>query len=592
MNYKSGRKLCYLNSFYCDTKFGKSQNGKFYIARKDFIQMNIKDCDTGETILKYIQEPTIEFYVTKNRNNRYPKMSMPITDLNKVECKYKDRDKVASEHLGILKEYYDACRMGREIDNYGNSIDYKRKFVQEFLNNSPHLYQFDMNVEDFYKNKFMDKNGRDVYNRFGVINHGMMDIEVDQNFKEWNAMEYTAPINSISIVFKYTGEEYLLVLKNQKSKDMDDVIENFDKFVDEYITPHTHTNKIVFKGLFYETEKELLEGFWNLIHIKKPDFVGIWNMNFDIKYILNRMVKLDMDLENTCCHPDVPSEFRIVKYIEDGERRKIGNGTHPSRFWDWVHISGYTQFYDMMALYSLLRKRYLLPSYKLDDISESETGYGKLDYSKYGYDIKHLAHQNFKIFLSYSAIDTLRLLQIEENTDDLNKSMIFCDNTRYEKSQKISHVIKNKMYRIYKDRQPEEVIGNNVSYNIYANVDGAIIASPNNMMKKGIGILNSEGYIYEDVVDFDEASEYPRVILSFNISKNSLRGRFFKLVEKDEDDNIIKCYEGDYVYDFNKHLQTLDSSIFYIGQKYFGLPSVFEIINNIENNNKVCKSNR
>ena len=42
MNYKGGIKLCYLNSFYCDTKFGKSQNGKFYIARKDFIQMNIK----------------------------------------------------------------------------------------------------------------------------------------------------------------------------------------------------------------------------------------------------------------------------------------------------------------------------------------------------------------------------------------------------------------------------------------------------------------------------------------------------------------------------------------------------------------------
>lgn len=584
-------KLCFLNSFYCPVKHNKDSFGKYFVEREDFLMICIKNCDTGETILKFIEKPTIEFYVTKNPNeSKYQMMSMEEDKLYKVKCLYRDRDKTMAKELNLLNEFYDACKMGRQLDPVRNyEINFKNKFIQEMLYNSPRLYMADIDLEDYYKNVFMEKYGVDTYNKYGSFKHGFMDIEVDQYKDNWNADDLTGPINSISYYFKPDNKLYLFVLNNQpENDDLLDVFRNKEKFINEYIKPHAH-DEINYELLLYNTETELLIDFWKIIHITKPDFVGIWNMNFDIPYILNRMKILNIDIYEKCCHPDVPKKYRYIRYIEDSGRknRDFSNSNsenkHPSRLWDWVYISGYTQFYDMMALYSILRKRSILPSYKLEDIATNETGYGKLDYRQYGYTIRKLAHQNFKIFLSYSAIDTIRLMQIEKLTDDLNRAIIFSGNTKIQNSQKISVVIKNKLYKIYRDSEPRKIIGNNVSYNVKATIDGAIIASPNNIRRKGFGILNSSGYIYEDIVDFDEAAEYPRTILAFNISKNSLKGRFFKLIIKDEEDKILDIInETDYVFDFNKHLQTADSSIFYLGEKYFGLPKIEDIIKEIE----------
>lgn len=593
--------LFYLNSFYEKPKFQKDpRTQKFVKTRPDFLQINVKHCDTNETELVFIPNPQIDYYVVKDMDKnkyRYPQMSIERSEVDKVSCPYCDRDKCIAERLGLLNEYYDMCRKGygKEFvptDNIGGGyykeINYKKQFIQEQLMNSPFIYMGDMDIEDYYKNLFMEKHGRDIYHKHGCFKHSFLDIEVDQFYDEWTLDNNLAPVNSISYFFKPTKTLYLFVLNNQpNNKDIIDVEQNFDKFVKEFIRPHDHDESIKYVGKFYDSEKELLKGCFDVIHETKPDFCGIWNMNFDIPYIIRRMIVLEMDYINIMCHPDVPAEFRIVKYIEDSQRMsmsfnsKKGN-THPSRLWDWCHISGYTQFYDMMALYSLMRKGELFPSYKLDDIAESETGFGKLDYHVLGYNIQKLSHQNFKIFLSYSAIDTVRLFQIESFTDDFNRSIIFSDNTKLQTSQKISYVIKNKMYRIYKDLKPSKVIGNNVQYNIHEKISGAIIASPDNLRIKGKGILNGNGFTYDHVVDFDEASEYPRVILTFNISKNSIHSTMIRISLNDKPLGNPK--------DFNKLLQTRKSSIFEIGETYFGLPSVEDMIKKIEKSYDVMRS--
>ena len=577
-------KLYFLNSFYCRGRWGRDQNNKSVRLQEDFIQINEKDCETNETKLIYYENPKINFYVTKDKNKyKYQRMSMPISELDVIQCKYSEREKEMAKSVNKLNQFYDECRKGRVFDyNTNTMIDHKRIFVQNCLYNSPNIYLGDFDIEDYYKNTHMDKYGRDVFQKYGVIKQGMMDIEVDQYFNNWSIDDKSAPINSISYSDMVTNTLYLLVLNNQPdNKDVEYVKNNFEKFISEFVTPHAHDNTINYKVDFYDTEKGLILGFWDLIHKLKPDFVGIWNMNFDIPYILSRMKTLEIDELSTCCHPDVPEQYRYVRYIEDSERNKDNrfittDNTHPSRLWDWVQISGYTQFYDMMALYSLIRKRYIFPSYKLDDISETVTGHGKLDYHSMGYTIKKLAHQNFKIFLSYSIIDTVRLQQIENITGDLKRMIIFADNTKLQTSVKISYVIKNKMYRIYLDSNPSKIVGNNVTYDIKEKIDGAIIASPDKLRVKGKGILNdTNGLVYDDVVDFDEASEYPRIILTFNASKNTVYGRLRSITL-----NGKELLVND---NFNKQLQTLQTSIFDIGKEYYGLPDIDEMIEMIEN---------
>lgn len=582
--------LYFLNSFYERPKFAKDPTtGKSTCIRKDFLMMCIKNCKTNETELKFMEEPLVDFYVTKDLDKyKYAMMSMPRDELRKVTCHYADKEKTMSYELGKQDQFYKACKEGRHFatDDFGRTytIDSKREFIQKELYNSPNIYMGDIDIEDYYKNLFMERKGRDIYHKHGCFKHGFLDIEADQYFDYWNIDDYSAPINSITYFFKPTNTLYTFELRNQPNNpDILWVENNLETFYNEFVRPEAHDDTIIYVTNFYDTEVELLKAMWDTIHLTKPDFVGIWNMNFDIPYILHRMAILDMDILEVCCHPDVPEKYRVVRYKEDKDRRedfqKKGgdDNKHPSRLWDWVYISGYTQFYDQMALYSLIRKRSILPSYKLDDIAFEETEYRKLDYHSKGYTIRKLAHQNFKIFMAYSMIDTIRLKQIEDKTDDFHRSIIFADNTKLETSQKISYVIKNKMMRYYlDDKNGTRVIGNNVVYNVKEKIDGAIIASPDNLKLKGKGVLNSVGYIYDDVVDFDEASEYPRVIQTFNISKNSIWGRMRKIFVGENERKDLSADE------FNKYLQTLDTSIFTIGSVYFDLPEVDQILAEIE----------
>ena len=91
----------FLNSFYCKGKWGRDPTtGKSVRLQKDFMQINIKHCDTNETELLFIDEPTIDFYVTNDmKKYTYPQMSMELSELHRVRCKYNEKEKVMAEHL-------------------------------------------------------------------------------------------------------------------------------------------------------------------------------------------------------------------------------------------------------------------------------------------------------------------------------------------------------------------------------------------------------------------------------------------------------------------------------------------------------------
>jgi DNA polymerase elongation subunit (family B) len=571
-----GSKLYFLNSFYRRGNFDKDEiTGKSIRTSDDFLFATIKDCDTNETILRYFPTPKIDFYVTKERlKYKYPRMSMPITELNKITCLFRDRERALSKAINCENEYFTALKCKNRYE-----------FVSTYLYNNPNLYLADMDIEDYYKNVFMEKFGRNIFKDYGVLKLGKMDIEVDQH--DYNGPQCTGqnPQCPINLITYFDFEEnclYYFILNNQKDNIK---MQKIKKDPTEFIAWSKSLAHMEYESklFFYDTEIELLYEFWKNIHRMKPDFVGIWNMNFDIPYILGRMEQLGMDIVNTCCHPEVPPDFRCVEYIEDSKRKEKvfskKSVSHPSRFWDWVNITGYTQFYDMMALYSIIRKRSLLPSYKLDAVAETETGYGKLDYTSKGYDIRNLAWQDFEIFLAYGGIDTIRLVQIEKIVGDIQKQILFADNTRLSKSTSISYAIKNAMYRQYLDRNPKEIIGNNVTYPIKEQIEGALVADPTNLRIKGKKLpTGAPTFVYENLCDWDFTSLYPSCIINFQISKSTIHGRIIELYEND-----IPIGDKDMGINILQLLQTKSTSILEMMSKYFNLPSYDELVKEIEN---------
>ena len=69
-----------------------------------------------------------------------------------------------------------------------------------------------------------------------------------------------------------------------------------------------------FNFYFYKDERKMLVHLFQLVNMLKLDFIGIWNISFDIPYIIDRLNVLGMDPAQVMCHPDFPFKKCYFKH--------------------------------------------------------------------------------------------------------------------------------------------------------------------------------------------------------------------------------------------------------------------------------------
>jgi DNA polymerase elongation subunit (family B) len=571
----------FLNSMYKPQKTVIGVDGKRKEIAPDALICTLYNFDTNNTELCIIPNPYIDFYVA-NTMQPFHKVSIGQDQVRKLYVPYKNRDKEMASALNLLNDYYNS---------------WKNRSNWEFMNNlrkNPNLYAADTHIEDYYKTLSVLKNGY----VFAPYKKGFADIEVDiSEFGEDFAQPEVAPcpIYLITYIDRALREVFCFILFDPRVKnDILRIVHNPDTFLEKNLDPIMKKENFKYHFNVYETELALIKGFFQIIHQCKPDFVGWWNMPFDMPYILNRLQRLGCspdEVADICCHPEVPSQFRYVKYIQDPKRAEFFSKKHdedeeaeeenndkgrphPSRLVDWVEIPGYTQFFDQMSAFSCLRKRYLLKSYKLNDIGKKYGGIGKLDLADLGYSIRNVNIVNFEICLSYNIRDSFVQFAIEEQQRDIDKMIASAFNTRLSKTFSNSIVIKNYlMLDLWKEGQ---IMGNANKFDFKENFEGALVGRPELLEQLGIDIMGSPSYVFENAIDLDATSLYPSIIITHNIFKSALFGHIVDI----EKPGIGSIGKGDGLFE---DLQTIDQSIFEVAESYFGLPSVYDILKNIEN---------
>ena len=83
---------------------------------------------------------------------------------------------------------------------------------------------------------------------------------------------------------------------------------------------------------------------------------------------------------------------------------------------------------------------------------------------------------------------------------------------------------------------------------------------------------------FSHVVDFDASSEYPNIMIVFNIGKDASFGRVLRVVDRYNNDEILMS--GD---EFAHALQASETSIFDLCSNIFKLPTLQDIMDVIEN---------
>lgn len=585
----------WLDSFYIRGKLQYDPNTRSYVPiTNDALLYTVKDTETLETTLHIMEKPIYEFYVAK-KPQPFQKDSMPISDVRTVRVPFTMKDREIAMILGKLPEY-----------QWAKKNDGMREYNKMIAKN-PNIYGIDTNIEDFYKTKMIMENlspdGEQTV--APVYNICFSDTEVDiSNYHEDFPDPDVAPcpINLITNIYAVTKEAISYILYDERvSKEQQDIIEHPQKFIDEYLDPMILKEGFTFKFKVYDNELSMIRDYFKDIHIRKPEFCLWWNMAFDIPTIINRLKRLckdETEMINIMCHPDVPEKYRIVRYMKDPKRtmfdtnddeddeddedekeedgRSKGAKTRPppSRLVDVVDISGYTRHMCQMAMYSNMNKRFLLKSYRLDDIAKKVSKIGKYNLAENGYSIRDVNVKNFKIFLAYNIRDSFCQYVIERDTRNMNNCIIFTSNTRISKYHQQSQVVRNEiMFNMLKQNK---VIGNAVDYGFTEKFEGALVGNP--VLLEQLGIKSTTGqqtYVFEDLYDNDAESLYPNCLIENNITKASIYGRIIDI--QDANGNSINNPKQ-----LGEELQTIDQSIFDVCKTYMDLPTVEEMVYAIE----------
>lgn len=575
-----------LNSMYLKARWERDPNAppsQFNMKKicDDILLLVIKDSDKKYSDIQIIEKPTIEWYSVKDPNT-VPLYNEMFLDRNLVDThivEYSKRDFEICKYLGIEKEYE---RLKKNQYNFEGGRKEFQDFMNEKVYKNPLIYGADMDIEDFYKTKFMEENGMDLPNN---LNISYMDIETDIYTPEDSEnVDQNNPKGEIIVItyFNNISKEYYALLAHREDiPDQEEIIKNPQDYLNKWILEdYKDDTDIKFNLEFYDDERVLIQRWADLMHRDKPEFCLAWNSNYDYKYIMNRSKLLGMNTVELFCHPDVPTEYHILRYKEDADRKKqdFSKGKkdikHFSRMWDWVIAPGYTCFLDQMSLYSNLRKRSIEKSYKLDYITEKELKIHKVDLHEFGLTIRNAPFKNYKIFLKYSIRDTFLLYKLENKLKDIRSYITLSDNTTLEKGVNISFVIKNAFFAMF--RKNNQVIGNTIDYGVRESIDGAIVGDPKLLDSCPIEINGKKTQIYKFVTDFDAKSEYPSLMMQFRIGKNTGFTRITHVI--DEYGKVLMSGK-----DFNQHIQTRETSIIQLCNKLYGLPTVEEVLGILEN---------
>ena len=516
---------------------------------KDYLYIIWKDIDTGEKCLNIIEEPEIDIYFEKPeyRNHGYNLNYSFMDRVEKRTIKAKDITKTIVEDGGQrLKQWFSDMLTTKQFGRIREIYAY------------PYVYGADYALPVYYRYKWMQEYDN---NRPKPITKGFLDIEVD-------IMEATGfpnpahdPIDMITLIDAHANVSYTFTLigktcmennteqmpvdmarKELKRRDLyakrleteryyldnkDELIAKIhERFDDSY-------PDMDFKVYFYNNELKMLVHLFQLINSLKLDFIGVWNIKFDIPYIMGRLQHFGINPADVMCHPDFP--LKECYFKEDKINFAVKNKS------DFFKVSSYTVFYDQMIVYAAIRKgQSELRSNKLTYIAQRELNDEKLDYSEVG-DLKTLGYKDWLTYLLYNIKDVLLQKGIEERTSDVDTYYLtsYQNITPYEAEFKQTVKLRNVQYLFYLENG--KVPGENVN-GIYYNqeksttqsddddedeggvgFEGALVGNPLLIDHFGVELFGKPtNNIFRFSIDMDMSSFYPSTIAANNIDPSCL----------------------------------------------------------------------
>lgn len=181
-----------------------------------------------------------------------------------------------------------------------------------------------------------------------------------------------------------------------------------------------------------DTELDIVEKSFQWFHEKMPDWMGIWNIDFDVTKVLTCCKVNGIPPEHVIGDKRIPPELRKCYYKRSAQFKVAASGkgkpVSPHDQWNVLNLSASFFAVDASSAYRLLRLgEQEERSYSLDAILEKEFegAISKLKHPPADMYVKEKWHQVMQrdhkfIYLAYAAMDTISMCLLDKKTRDLS----------------------------------------------------------------------------------------------------------------------------------------------------------------------------
>ena len=547
-SYPKGSDLVILDATYHfpNKQQVEGYNGVKTVYTPDTMTIVYKDNTTGKKGIEVIENPKYVFYMLKN-NIPTPNYDMFFTDmknLDEITCRYRDINKAIAEKLDQYEgttKYTDLYKRNVRDGNYKANMDFQK---------SRRVFGSDIPINDFYRMRFAEQ----YKNTETPVTRAYLDIEVDVKLSPTDfPTNGNCPINAISY-FEHDTKRLFTFLLNQKdvnpkSNEFCSTVDNrafneeFKGFLNETLGSEKvkdfKLENIQTKVLVYNDELTLLKDLFGYINYSKPDFLMVWNMSFDIPFIINRIIALGGNPKEIMCIHDISPLYEHCNYIVDPNHEEF------STKGDYADITSYTVYLDQLIQFASRRRggaQYR--SYSLDYIGNEMAGVQKLHYENIADNVMDLPYNDYRTFVKYNMMDVLVQYCIEFKADDIlyvfDKALLNC--TEYKKVHRQTIYLSNRATIMFKNFG-NYVLGNNLNKfkpKPTVKYEGAYVADPCKFGDKykdkvnGVPIMRAS-----NAIDFDFTRLYPSITQEYNMAPNTEIGYIKIPVKIYEAENAI-----------------------------------------------------
>lgn len=350
---------------------------------------------TTKPALKWIQDYKRKVYVTKPHLRKYSDKRewAHLDELTARECTQSQARDVAAKML-----------------DKAWSKDHLKK-----LSASPFLYGTDITSTSLIKKEYMTR-FPDHNTPFTLAT---FDVETD-------VVRGTEEVIMATVIFK---KEVHIVVDYTFIRGIADPDRHLQEKARKYIGEYLDAHEMVITLVIADGVVDVIKKSFEKVHEIKPDWLAIWNMDYDVPKMIANLEKYGEDPRDYFCDPSIPKGLRVCRYKQGPKKKITASGRqipiNPAAQWHTLICTAGFYVIDAMCAYKHLRLgEQEESSYSLDAILGLKLGIRKLKFveaDKYeGLQWHQFMQTNFKIeYMVYNIFDCLSMIELDAKTKDL-----------------------------------------------------------------------------------------------------------------------------------------------------------------------------